>query len=144
MLLLSFTPKMHLLDAHALLGNTPSNTDAFRDALTLLRVWANQRGYGEGARPSVLGFEGRGAWWAGLLGLLVEGGEEQTVAVEEEYSNTDGESTATTKRKLGSRKRKTIGKGLSSYQLFKVALDFLGQQIRFTLHAFSNPLTKSS
>jgi U3 small nucleolar RNA-associated protein 22 len=118
---------MHLLDTHALLHDTAITTDTFRDALTLLRVWANQRGYGEGARPCILGFEGRGAWWAGLLSLLVEGGEEQTVDVEEEFNNTDDESTGATKKKLGNRKRKSVGRGLSSYQLFKVALDFLGQ-----------------
>ena len=38
------TPKAHLLAVHDLKNDIP----AFGDALTLLRVWANQRGYGVG------------------------------------------------------------------------------------------------
>lgn len=42
-LLSSLTPKPHLLAAHTIQQSTP----AFTDALTLLRVWANQRGYND-------------------------------------------------------------------------------------------------
>lgn len=69
--LVSFTPLLDLLAAHALKQTAP----AFGDALTLLRVWANQRGYGEGERMCVRGFEGKGAWWAAVIGLLI-GGED--------------------------------------------------------------------
>jgi U3 small nucleolar RNA-associated protein 22 len=99
--LLSFTPKSHILFIKTLLDSTP----AFKDALTLLRVWANQRGYGESKRPCVRGFEGKGTWWACLLGTLI-----------------DGENLSDPKRS-----RKALGKGLSSYQLFRAALDFLGE-----------------
>jgi U3 small nucleolar RNA-associated protein 22 len=68
-------------------------------------VWANQRGYGDG-ESCVRGFEGKGSFWAGLLRLLVFG---------EEPVGT----------KIG-KLRRPLGKGLSSYQLFKAALDFLG------------------
>jgi U3 small nucleolar RNA-associated protein 22 len=101
-LLLSVTPKLDLLAMHALKQNTP----AFSDALTLLRVWANQRGYGEGERLCVRGFEGIGGWWAAILALLIVGEE--------------GEGGK--KKKL----RRPIGTGLSSYQMFRAALDFLG------------------
>jgi U3 small nucleolar RNA-associated protein 22 len=99
-LMLSVTPKPDLLTTHNLKQTTP----AFGDALTLLRVWANQRGYGEGERQSVRGFEGKGGWWAAIIGLLVggEGGRENR------------------------NPRKPVGKGLSSYQMFRAALDFLG------------------
>lgn len=82
---------------------------AFHDAYTLLRVWANQRGYGDG-EFCVRGFEGKGSFWAGLLCYLISG---------EEPVGTKSGST-----KL----RKPLGKGLSSYQLFKAALDFLAKQ----------------
>ncbi|TFY82387.1 hypothetical protein EWM64_g1615, partial [Hericium alpestre] len=104
--LLSATPKPHLLSIHALKQNTP----AYTDALALLRIWANQRGYGEGKRPSVSGFEGRGQWWSALLEALV-----------------NGEEPIDTTNNKGSAKRKPLGKGLSSYQLFKAALDFLAR-----------------
>jgi U3 small nucleolar RNA-associated protein 22 len=97
------TPKPDLLITHSLKQNTP----AFGDAVTLLRVWANQRGYGEGERLCIRGFEGKGGWWAAIIGLLVDGEE-------------DG---GTKKGKL----RRPIGNGLSSYQIFRAALDFLGK-----------------
>ncbi|KAI0748842.1 Nrap protein [Fomes fomentarius] len=100
------TPKAHLLSLHALKQDVP----AFADALTLLRVWANQRGYGLGSRMCVRGFEGKGMWWASILELLVHGEEPQFVG--------PGKAGA---------KRKPLGKGLSSYQLFKAALDFLAR-----------------
>lgn len=53
----------------------------------------------------VRGFESRGPWWSALLGLLISG-EERAGAAK-------------------STKRKPLGRGLSSYQLFRAALDFL-------------------
>ncbi|KAJ7039536.1 Nrap protein, partial [Mycena alexandri] len=100
-LLTALMPKTLLLSTFALKANIPS----FGDALALLRVWANQRGYGEGSRMCVRGFDGLGSWWAVLLGLLVFGEESR------------GKGT----------KRKPLGKGLSSYQLFRAALDFLSR-----------------
>lgn len=101
-LLLAITPKRTLLQTHSLQQICPS----FSDALTLLRIWANQRGYGAGARMCVKGFEGMGAWWIGVLGLLILG---------EETGSGKGKG------------RKPVGKGVSSYQLFRAALDFLGK-----------------
>ncbi|KAI0711085.1 Nrap protein [Fomitopsis betulina] len=98
------TPKAHLVATHALKESVP----AFSDALALLRVWAHQRGYGVGDRLCVRGFEGRGTWWAGLLEWLVLG--EQSGSGE-----------------FQKKKRRPLGKGLSSYQLFKAALDFLAR-----------------
>ena len=54
----------------------------------------------------VRGFEGKGFWWNEVLGLVVL-----------------GEDTGTGK----SNARKPLGKGLSSYQLFRAALDFFGK-----------------
>jgi len=99
-LLSSFIPKSNLLSVHALKQDVPS----FADALALLRVWANQRGYGHGTRMCVRGFEGRGPWWIAVLRLLLKGEEHFGKGI----------------------KRKPLGRGLSSYQLFKAALDFLG------------------
>ena len=101
------TPKAHLLAVHDLKSDVP----AFGDALTLLRIWANQRGYGVGNGMCVKGFEGMGIWWASVLEMLVYG-EELRPAGPSRRSNS---------------KRKPLGKGLSSYQLFKAALDFLGK-----------------
>ncbi|KDQ55434.1 hypothetical protein JAAARDRAFT_692207 [Jaapia argillacea MUCL 33604] len=103
-ILLACTPKSHLLALHSVKNLVP----AFADALTLLRVWANQRGYGEGSKLCVFGFEGRGSWWGGLLEMLVTGEEHESGM-------------------LKSTKRKPLGKGLSSYQLFRAALDFLAR-----------------
>jgi U3 small nucleolar RNA-associated protein 22 len=55
----------------------------------------------------VRGFESKGSWWGALLGLLIAG-EERAGAPK-------------------STKRKPLGRGLSSYQLFRAALDFLGE-----------------
>ncbi|KAI0916701.1 hypothetical protein AcV5_003115 [Taiwanofungus camphoratus] len=107
-LLLAATYKPHLLAAHALREAVP----AFGDALALLRVWAHQRGYSAGDRLCVRGFEGRGPWWAALLELLVSGEEPLGVGASFGKAAT---------------KRKPLGKGLSSYQLFKAALDFLAK-----------------
>lgn len=105
-ILLSWTPRPHLLLAHSMKQKVP----AYEDAHTLLRVWANQRGYGRGSRMCVRGFEGSGQLWAAVLDLLVHG---------EDPSHNALNGTVN--------KRKPVGTGLSSYQLFRAALDFLGQ-----------------
>lgn len=103
-ILLSTHAKEALISTYGLKNALP----AFHDAYTLLRVWANQRGYGDG-ELCVRGFERKGSFWAGLLHYLILG---------EELVGT----------KSGSAKlRKPLGKGLSSYQLFKAALEFLGK-----------------
>ncbi|KAH9949745.1 Nrap protein [Amylocystis lapponica] len=114
-ILLSTTPKRHFLSIHTLTEEVP----AFRDALALLRVWANQRGYGPGERLCVHGFEDRGLWWAGVLELLVHG--------EEPLAPSIGKASA---------KRRPLGKSLSSYQLFKAALDFLARHDFSQEHVF--------
>lgn len=96
------------------------NVPAFGDALALLKVWANQRGYGEssvesqeaegesvhrGSKWTIQGFEGMGAWWVAVLDYLINGGE--VVGKKKE-------------------KRRPLGHSLSSYQLFRAALDFFG------------------
>ncbi|KAF9219296.1 Nrap protein [Gyrodon lividus] len=101
-LLLSTFPKLSLLSTNALTRSSP----AFSDAHALLRIWANQRGYGEGAM-CVRGFEGKGSWWAAVLGLIING--------EEPVVGKTG--------KAGT--RRPMGNGLSSYQLFRASLDFL-------------------
>ena len=101
------TPKLHLVSTYALKQDAP----AFSDALALIRIWANQRGYGEGTRLCVHGFKGKGSWWNGLLDLLVRG-EEPTV--------TAGPKAST---------RRALGRGLSSYQMFRAALDVLGAYV---------------
>jgi U3 small nucleolar RNA-associated protein 22 len=105
-LLLASAPRRRLLAVHAATRAVP----AFSDALALLRVWANQRGYGGGPHSAhcLVGFEQRGALWPALLELVVFG--EKPI-----------ERTGRNKHK-----RKPLGKGLSSYQLFKAALDFIG------------------
>ncbi|KAF7308582.1 Mannose-6-phosphate isomerase [Mycena chlorophos] len=105
-LLMTMAPKPFLLATFALKEHTPS----FGDALALLRVWANQRGFGQGDRLCVRGFDSAGAWWAVLLGMLIFG--------EEPGSKPS--------------KRRPLGRGLSSYQLFRAALDFLAK------HDFEN------
>lgn len=102
-LLLATVPRAHLLRVYALQTAVP----AFSDALALLKVWAAQRGYAAGAQPCVRGFEGRGMWWAAVLDLLVH-----------------GEEPPAGRLAKGAAKRKPLGKGLSSYQLFRAALDF--------------------
>ncbi|KAJ3972203.1 Nrap protein [Lentinula raphanica] len=113
-LLTSFVPKPYLLSVHAIQQAVP----AFNHALALIRVWANQRGYGDSgdAGVSVRGFDGKGPWWASLLMYLILG-EEPTSA---------GRKSGVYGR------RKPLGKGLSSYQLFRAALDFLAK------HDFDN------
>ncbi|KAG9311330.1 Nrap protein [Chiua virens] len=104
-ILLSTFPKLSLLSTNVLV----QSCSAFRDAYTLLRVWANQRGYGEGTL-CVHGFEGKGSWWASVLALLLDG--------EEPFFHL-GKGKVT---------RRPVGKGLSSYQLFRASLDFLAKQ----------------
>jgi U3 small nucleolar RNA-associated protein 22 len=121
-LVLARASRTRLVGAHRLAGAAPS----FGDGLALLRVWANQRGFGAGAGCSdgeaqgngagsarnycVRGFEGLGAWWACVLEVLIFG---------EEPIGETGKAKNRYKRPL-------VGKGLSSYQLFRAALDFLG------------------
>ena len=107
-LLLCLSPRKNLVHHHALMQEVP----AFRDALSLLRIWANQRGYctSSESRGCIFGFEGRGYLWPAVLSYLILGDESS--------------------QKLGNghhRSRKPVGKGLSSYQLFRAALDFLGE-----------------
>jgi U3 small nucleolar RNA-associated protein 22 len=113
-LLLCTTPSAHLLLLHLLCSEVP----AFRDAVTLLRVWANQRGYGP-SQSAVSGFDSSlsGAWWSFLMAYLVWGDDETSLAGE---AATGGPM----KRRNG---RRTVGKNLSSYQLFRAALDLLGE-----------------
>jgi U3 small nucleolar RNA-associated protein 22 len=101
-LLQSVSPVPHLLSAY----EAKKDVGSFSDALVLLRIWANQRGYCRGKDGwSVLGFEDRGPFWSGLLELIVKG----DTSVK------------------GSRSRvKFAGRGLSSYQLFKASIGFLG------------------
>ncbi|KAK7689479.1 hypothetical protein QCA50_007271 [Cerrena zonata] len=105
-ILLNVTAKKHILRLHAL----KERVQAFSDALALLRVWANQRGYGTGTRMCVRGFEVAGMIWATILDLLISG--------EEPTKGAFGKGSGT---------RKPLGKGLSSYQLFRAALDFLAR-----------------
>ncbi|KZP27685.1 Nrap protein [Athelia psychrophila] len=110
---LALTPKPDLLRAHELKAHVP----AFTEGLVLLRVWANQRGFCASASASpengainnngglgIRGFEARGPFWVGVLALLIEGEE--------------GKS---------GKARRGVGRGVSSYQLFRAALDFLGR-----------------
>ncbi|CAE6500930.1 unnamed protein product [Rhizoctonia solani] len=109
--LLGTTPGAHLLLVH----NAKSQIPAFGDTLALLRVWANQRGYGTGAghrsdetaqrARCVRGFGALGAWWSAVIVYLVLGG----------------------KPVKGVKKQARIGRGLSSYQLFRAVLDFLAK-----------------
>jgi len=99
-LMLAFSPRPYVLSVNTLKDDVP----AYRDAFSLLRVWANQRGYGEGKRTWIRGFECAGPWWNAVLELLIRG---------------EGPSGRTNTR------RRPLGNGLSSYQLFKAALDFL-------------------
>lgn len=104
-LLLTTTPKTQLLRSHHLKGLV----NAYSDALTLLRVWANQRGYTRGRKLCIAGFESANFFWSAVLDLTFNGEEPKT--------STSTKSTT----------RKTLGRGLSSYQLFRSALDFLGR-----------------
>ena len=99
-LMLTFSPRPYVFSVNTLKDDVP----AYRDAFSLLRVWANQRGYGEGQRTCIRGFEGAGPWWNAVLELLIRG---------------EGPSGRTKTR------RRPLGNGLSSYQLLKAALDFL-------------------
>jgi U3 small nucleolar RNA-associated protein 22 len=99
-LMLAFSPQRDVLSVNDLKNHAP----AYRDALALLRIWAYQRGYGEGRRTCISGFEGTGPLWNSVLELLIRG--------DEHYGNANT-------------KRRALGNGLSSYQLFRAALDFL-------------------
>ena len=86
-------------------------TPAFCDALALLRIWANQRGFCDGFKEEqycVLGFEGLGYFWGALLAFLLIGEDQSSIG-------------------SGKGHGRVLGKSLSSYQLFRAALDFLGE-----------------
>ena len=101
-LLQSTTAMPHLLSTY----ETKKSVDSFSDALALLRIWANQRGYCRSKDGwSILGFEDRGPFWLGLLELMIKGN-----------ASTGG----------GKSRVKPVGRGLSSYQLFKATIGFLG------------------
>ncbi|KAF8269425.1 Nrap protein-domain-containing protein [Lactarius quietus] len=101
-LMLASSPLRDVLSVNTLKNDIP----AYHDALSLLRVWGNQRGYGEGRRTCIRGFEGAGPLWSALLELSVRGGEPRA------------EKTAQTL---------PLRAGLSSYQLFKAVLDLLSR-----------------
>ncbi|KAF8343082.1 Nrap protein [Cantharellus anzutake] len=116
-IMLMTTPVPFLLSSYAASKEVPS----FRDCAKLLGIWASRRGYG-GASQSyaetdaaffISGFEdacvtGGGSWWSTLLILLIWG----KVDSQAEKSKKGGT--------LG-----TIGRGLSSYQMFRAVMDFL-------------------
>lgn len=108
------------------------------DGIALLRVWANQRGYDGGASSPVktskndgsstgvgndamcvLGFAGRSAWWAALVQGITSGFD--VVRVDKDGKVKGGKGSG-----VFGGKGRAMGRGLSSYQLFKAALDFLG------------------
>jgi len=99
-LMLSSSPLRDVLSVNTLRNDIP----AYHDALSLLRVWANQRGYGEGRRTCIRGFEGIGPIWCALLELVIRGEEPRN------KKNEKGPPSRT---------------GLSSYQLFRAVLDLL-------------------
>jgi U3 small nucleolar RNA-associated protein 22 len=103
------TPTAHLL----LMYSAAKEITHFKEATALLRVWANQRGYGKGNK-TVFGFEALGSWWGFVLAYLVWGDDERSL------------KNVGTKKRKG---RKPIGKGLSSYQMFRATMDFLGLSI---------------
>lgn len=101
---LCYTPRNHLLSVH----NDIQEVPAYRDALTLLRIWANQRGYCTGSpdRRCIAGFENRGMLWCALLSITISGGDR--------FLSGDT-----------SQPLRPIGRGISSYQLFKSTLNLL-------------------
>jgi U3 small nucleolar RNA-associated protein 22 len=112
------TQTAHLIATHNLCTSIPQ----FAPAVRLLRVWANQRGFGRGKRGSVRGWENMGSWWGWVIGWLVDGGEPLPV---------DGSLKEKSKKRMV-----RLGRGLSSYQLFRGTLDFLGT---FTKALYSTP-----
>jgi U3 small nucleolar RNA-associated protein 22 len=105
-LLAAFSLRRRLLTVHRVKSEVP----AFNDALTLLRVWANQRGYGcsTASLSCLAGFEHLAPLWSTILELVIFG---------EDASSKNRQTTAP---------RRPLGKGLSSYQLFKASIDLLG------------------
>ena len=82
------------------LHQVASLVPAFRDSVRLLKIWANQRSLNWVFNDLNAEF---------IVALLVEG---------EEQSSTKSKQNI----------RKKVGKGLSSYQLFKAAIEFLAHQ----------------
>ena len=102
-IIISFVQKWFVANygTETLVSSNPSITKwlpSFSDTLTLLQI----NGVIVKAHRRVRGFEGTGPWWTSVFTLLLcgEGGKDPLELVK--------------------------GKGLSSYQLFKAALEFLG------------------
>lgn len=120
-LLQNFTSTTHMLATYHHKSDIPS----FADALSLLRVWANQRGYMNKGERVVRGFEVvPGAWWGFLIATVVYGVDHSIAGP-----------------KLGP-KRRPLGKGLSSYQLFRGVMDYLGEPDRIIKGCRPTGLTK--
>ena len=124
------SPRPHLLRTQEPIQSSP----ALRDALSLLHVWANQRGYSPGPsdRGCIVAFERRGFFWTTVMFAVILG--------EEDHSQNRAGKKRTTLRK-------GVGKGLSSYQLFRAALDFFCKQIcdifRCVVSAEPKPFVRS-
>ncbi|KAL5504875.1 UTP22 [Sanghuangporus vaninii] len=104
-LLMCASARERLLRTHELAQEVSS----LRNALALLRVWANQRGYssGPGNKAVVAGFESRGYFWTTIMHAILSSDE------------TFGQKA------VKSSSKRTVGRGLSSYQLFRAALEFI-------------------
>ncbi|QRV78620.1 U3 small nucleolar RNA-associated protein 22 [Ceratobasidium sp. AG-Ba] len=100
---LSTTPLPNLLAIHSAKNQIP----AYADTVALLKVWANQRGYGSrtGGGRCIRGCGGLGAWWGAVITYIVLGG----------------------KHVKSTKKQHKVGRGLSSYQLFRAVLDFFAK-----------------
>ncbi|KZS89136.1 Nrap protein [Sistotremastrum niveocremeum HHB9708] len=114
---LTTLPPTLLLTIHTYSTQIPS----FNECLVLLRIWANQRGYcpsfsKEKGTWNVHGFEDiGGSLWALLIGVVIFG--ERSVVSKNGVSG-----------KEKARPRMKVGKGLSSYQLFRAVLDLLASR----------------
>lgn len=105
-LLMSASARGCLVRTHELVKDVPP----LRDAIALLRVWANQRGYSPGPKDKgvVAGFESRGYFWATIMHAILSN--------DEIFGQKVPKSSP----------RRTVGRGLSSYQLFRAAMEFMG------------------
>src|ERR1700761_867640 len=73
-LTLLMTPRIHLLQAY----NFATNIPAFADALSMLKVWANQRGYCASSGWRICGFEGKSDLWTYILGTIIYGEDQES------------------------------------------------------------------
>ena len=117
-ILLMTTPVPYLLASFAISKEVPG----FKDCVRLLGLWGSRRGY-VGVNPMqaesentfvIAGFEdgsviGSASWWSALLTVLI-------------WGEVDNQSRKSQKDP----KIKTIGRGLSSYQMFRAVMGFLG------------------